>query len=352
MNTYKKTIPSVWYHDAQVFNLERKEIFAREWIYAAEEDDLKNTGDFKRIDIAGYPLVLVRGEDHEIRAFHNTCRHRAAPLVSSDQGKLKGCALTCRYHGWTYDLKGSLVQAPFFDTAELKRNCDVSLHTVKTGSYQGMVFVNLDSGAPAFEEAFGPIRNKIEESKYPMTEYRKDRYMVKEGNFNWKVWMDGFQECYHCFTIHPLFNKEFNLRNYSISTQDGYSVHSCDRKSESTLGGFEGLWLWRFPNLGLPCYEPCSYRLQVNPINSKQTRLSYRFRFHTSVTSEEQDQFIQTIEKITLEDITICEEVQRNLEVGIYENGVLNPDRENGVEYFHSLVRRAIGGKLCKNESQ
>jgi choline monooxygenase len=80
----------------------------------------------------------------------------------------------------------------------------------------------------------------------------------------------------------------------------------------------------------------------VNPISVNQTQLNYRFRFHSSVDETTRLEFIETIKKITEEDLSICELVQKNLEAGIYQGGILNPDRENGVEYFQKLVRHAV----------
>lgn len=337
-----KTLPASWYHDPKMYERERKTIFGSEWLYAGEEEDLKKAGDYLAIEIAGYSLFLVVGVDGQVRGFHNVCRHRAAPLLTEKKGCLKTPTLTCRYHGWTYDLAGGLVQAPLCDTEQLKKSCDVSLFEIQVGSYSGMIFINLDKNAPSFAKAFQPVREEIERSGYPMGEYTVSDRMTKEGEFNWKVWMDGYQECYHCLTIHPILNKDFSLRKYQIENKERYSLHSCERKSESTMGSFSGLWLWAYPNLGLPCYEPCFYTLQVNPLSSTRTQLNYRFRFKPSVDETTRTEFIHSVKQITMEDISVCEQVQKNLGAGVFQEGYLNPDRENGVEYFHSLVRNSV----------
>ncbi|APJ04773.1 aromatic ring-hydroxylating oxygenase subunit alpha [Silvanigrella aquatica] len=343
MSPFTKTIPASWYYDPHIYEMERKSIFSSEWIYIGEENDFKNSGDYIKYEMAGYPLFLVKGEDNLIRGFHNVCIHRAAPLVSEKKGNLKNSSVTCRYHGWTYDLKGTLNHTPFLETSDVKKNCQGSLFEVKLAQFNGLIFINLNENPIDFNEFINPLDHELNHAKYNFNEYTNYESMEHEGNFNWKTWQDGFQECYHCMTIHPIFNKNFQLRKYNIENKDRYSVHSCERKDiTSSFGEFEGLWLWHYPNLGLPCYQNCFYTLQVNPINSRKTKLSYRFRFKSHVNEIERKEFIKTIEKITFEDIMICEQVQKNLEVGIYNEGILHPERENGVEYFHSLIKKAL----------
>lgn len=342
MSEYAKTIPASWYYDPKIFEIERKTIFSSEWIYIAEETDLKNEGDYVKYEIAGYPIFLVKGEDQVIRGFHNVCIHRAAPIVTEKKGSLKNSSVTCKYHGWTYDLKGELINTPLLDTSEVKKKCQSSLFELHIANFNGLLFVNLNKNPIQFSDFIEPLRCEISQFGYPMHKYSVYDSMEKEGQFNWKTWLDGFQECYHCMTIHPLFNRDFHLRKYRIENKDRYSVHSCERKNTSSMGDFQGLWLWHYPNLGLPCYENCFYTLQVNPLSPNKTRLNYRFRFQPKVTEQERKEFVNSVEKITIEDIAICEQVQKNLEVGIYQEGILHPERENGVEYFHSLVRKAI----------
>jgi choline monooxygenase len=342
MSILGKTLPAPWYYESGYFEKERKAIFASEWLYAGEQVDLQKKGDYLTFELAGYPLLLIVDEQQKIRGFHNVCRHRAAPLLTDKKGCHKSSALTCRYHGWTYNLSGQLVQAPFCDKKLMQPAEDFSLFEIQVGIFKGLVFVNLDKNAPAFDQSYQAVLQTLVASEYPMEDYNTHASMSKEGNFNWKVWVDGYQECYHCMTIHPVLNKDFSLSKYKIENKEKFSLHSCERKDQSTLGSFNGLWLWVYPNLGLPCYEPCFYTLQVNPISSTQTQLNYRFRFKESVDQATRDEFISVIEKITMEDITICEKVQKNLSAGIFQHGFLSPERENGVDYFHHLVKNAI----------
>lgn len=339
--TLVRTLNARSYSDPTLFEQERREIFAKEWIYAADESDFKKPGDYYSTEIAGYPIFLILGNDLKVRAFHNYCLHRAAPLVTEP----KGCAhsaLTCSYHGWTYGNNGALLAAPQFELEPLKKACGAQLNPIQVGILNGLYFVNLDPKARPFEEALGPIKAEISRSGFDMNHYTSQTTMKNGGQFNWKIWVDGFQECYHCPTTHPVFNRDFHLSSYRVENKDGYSVHSCDRKVHSVSGEFQGLWLWVYPNLGMPCYEPCFYTLQINPTSVTSTELNYRFRFRDTLSLAARTEFLDLIEKITAEDVSVCEKVQKNISAGIYQDGVLHPTRENGVEYFHNLVRKAL----------
>jgi len=342
MNELTKTLPASWYHEPKYFEQERKTVFAKEWLYVAEAEDLKEAGDYVSFDIAGYPVFLLVGADQKIRGFHNFCRHRAAPLITEPRGRLKTLTMTCKYHGWTYDLQGELLQAPFCNTELCKKSESLSLVDIQVGLFNSMVFINLDKNAAPFSEAWAPVLKEFQESGYPVREYVSTSRMTRQGAFNWKVWVDGYQECYHCMTIHPVLSKDFALRKYKIENKEKYSLHSCERKVDSPLGTFQGLWLWVYPNLGLPCYEPCYYTLQINPLDATHTELNYRFHFKESVDSKTREDFIDLVKKITAEDVAICESVQKNLVAGVYQEGYLNLERENGVQYFHSLLTTSL----------
>ncbi len=334
-----ETLAASWYHAPAIYELERRAVFAREWLYAAHRSELRQPGDYVTLTLAGYPLLLLVGSDGVLRGFHNVCRHRASPLCTEPHGRLEGSAVVCRYHGWSYEHTGAFRSAP-----QGQGLCaeGLSLHGIQVADFDGLVFVNLDPAARPFQEAHAELIAQIRGSGYDLQRYQLHSRMTVEGDFNWKVWIEGFQECYHCATIHPIFNKDFQLRSYRVDNKDRYSVHACQRKVPSASGAFEGLWLWVHPNLGLPCYEPGYYTLQVIPLSASRTRLAYTFRFRPDYTAAEIDTFKAFVQEITREDVTVCERVQQNLAAGVFEKGVLVPERENGVQYFHALLRQAL----------
>ena len=101
-------IPGGRYTDPAFLKLEHEFLWQKSWLYALHSDELPNPGDYVLWTKTGSPIIISRGRDNKIRAFYNTCRHRGAPLVENDRGKAQG--FFCRYHGWTYDLAGRLLE--------------------------------------------------------------------------------------------------------------------------------------------------------------------------------------------------------------------------------------------------
>ncbi len=348
MNGAVDALPVEWYTDTAIYQAERRNIFANQWLYAASLEELRQPGDFVTTEIAQYPICLVRQADHTIKAFHNICRHRAAPLLNQSTGHLETGTLTCRYHGWSYNTAGELLAAPYFDCLTQCDREEYSLFPVQVHEYNDLIFVNLAPEAPAFSSAYSELIQVVADSECKFSDYAYHSKITREGSFNWKVWMDGYQECYHCTTIHPIFSRDFMLQQYKVENHERFSIHSCKRKVESQSGAFSGLWLWVYPNLGMPVYEPCFYTLQVNPLGVAATRLTYTFHFRKDSSEELIGEFTDFVEQVTSEDINICEAVHRNMESGIFRQGVLHATRENGVAYFHSLVRAAVSGTTTR----
>src|SRR2546423_8531190 len=137
------TIPAPWYVDPRIAELERLNVFGGTWQLVARTDQLEKPGEFVRSNIAGEPIVAVRGNDGVLRAFYNVCRHHAAAVVTEPCGQAS--LLRCPYHGWNYGLDGSLKGMPEFDGVNHFDRAENGLVPVRVETWEGLVFVNLDS---------------------------------------------------------------------------------------------------------------------------------------------------------------------------------------------------------------
>ncbi|MES2208116.1 MAG: aromatic ring-hydroxylating dioxygenase subunit alpha [Pseudomonadota bacterium] len=363
-NSSNTTIPFVDTLSAEAYTSnaflqqERHQLFGNTWLYAADLKQFPELNTLLPIEVAGYPILLVRDKQGDMHAWHNLCRHRGMMLVPSIDptptttpqfhtpttavAAQKTGNITCKYHGWTYASSGGeLVSAPFCPNLNQQDTKEMALSGIRTEVWNNMVFINLNPEAPSLKEERGEMLETIEASGFEFDQYELEVAMVVKGNFNWKIWIEGYQECYHCPTVHPVLQRDFSLIKYKIENRQLFSIHSCQRKNESNTGGFEGLWLWAWPNLGMPFYQPAFYTLRVNPRSANETVLEYAIRFRKDTPPEQRQEFMDFINCLTLEDIAMCEAVQKNMEAGIYHHGHLHPDRENGVIYFHNLVRTA-----------
>lgn len=336
------SLPASWYYSSSHFLAEKENIFKKEWVFLCHAQEIPHAGDYLTCDVAGIPLLALRDDQGAIQILLNVCRHRGAPLLTEKKGRLAKPMLTCQYHGWCYRTNGSFKQAPFLsapgDFLDLKK--------INWIDARGMIFISLNPDPYPFEERKSKILQEMDTAKFKIEGYQFHSQIIREGNFNWKTWVEGFQECYHCPTIHAGFNKDFELSKYRVMNIDHFSVHQCPRKEKSSTGSFEGLWLWLFPNCGLPCYENVYYSMRINPKSAKRTELIYTFFANEAFRTSNETKFFEFVKKITDEDFLICEKVQKNLEEGtgayLYDHGYLNLARENGVYYFHQLVRQAV----------
>ena len=189
------------------YELERKAIFSRAWLNVGRVEQLSRTGSYftREIGAAGTSVIVVRGPDGGVRAFHNICRHRGNKLVWSDfPGEETGgtCRqFTCKYHGWRYNLEGDLTfvqqEAEFFD---LDKGA-YGLMPVQVDTWEGFIFVNLNQkNTTSLRDYLGELGAGIE--GYPfdrMTQVYKYRATVKS---NWKLFIDAFAEFYHAPVLH------------------------------------------------------------------------------------------------------------------------------------------------------
>lgn len=192
-------LPLGRYTDPGFYELEQRLLWRRSWLYAGHLSELPAAGSYKLCDIAGAPVVLVRGEDDVVRAFYNSCRHRGAPVVRSSCGTAR--MLVCQYHSWGYDLCGELQRVPDErDFVGLQRS-ELALPSVRCERWGGWLFVNLDHDAVALAEWLHPLPTILEEvAAAPLRVIDTKTVSIR---CNWKVLAEGFLEVYHARTIHP-----------------------------------------------------------------------------------------------------------------------------------------------------
>jgi len=183
----------------EFWDLERRHLWTKVWVIAGRSEDAPNPGDFFTFDDLGSPMVLVRGNDGELRAFYNTCQHRGAPVVRDAKGSAR--LLRCQYHSWSYDIDdGHLVSVPderdFVGLVKEER----CLATVRCEVWDGWVFVNQDPQAVPLLEWLGPVARELDELQGASLRTVARRSEVVPCN--WKVTAEAFLEVYHFRHIH------------------------------------------------------------------------------------------------------------------------------------------------------
>ena len=195
-----RTLPSRYYIDPAHFARERERFFAGMWTFVGRADEVANPGDAVLRDVAGENLIVVRGEDGEIRAFHNVCRHRGTRLLTEPSSRV-GKRIRCPYHAWSYDLRGRLVAAPHMDEGPRFRKDDFSLKPVALAAWAGHLFVHLGDDPGPLVGQLGDLPSKF--ARWGMADLRRGHQIVYEVAANWKLILQNFSECLHCPVIHP-----------------------------------------------------------------------------------------------------------------------------------------------------
>jgi choline monooxygenase len=327
------TLAADAYVDPAAYERERHAVFAREWQLTGFRAQLRAPGDYVQHTIAGWPVVVAVQDDGSLRAFHNVCRHRAGPLVTDAAGQCR--SFVCRYHGWAYALDGTLTSARDFG-GDLDAS-EFPLFDVQVDEWRGLVFVNLDPGAPPLGTDHGAFFEAA--AGHDLEQFTYSHRLEHEVAANWKVYCDNYGEGYHVPLVHPELNRELVAKDYRVDVGDRFCRHSAPTRDGAVNAG---LWLWRYPNLALNVYPGGMNVERFLPDGPRRTRVLYDYFFADLGATAENAEVERMGVSILDEDRVICEAVQRNLEGGVYTTGVLSPRHENGLAAFHEWLRASL----------
>ena len=192
-----RAMPRSVYTTQAFLDSELKEVFAREWVCVGRASSLKAPGDYVAYELAGEPIVVLRGADGELKALSNVCRHRMSTIL---EGSGNRRALVCPYHGWTYNLDGSLRAAPAMDLNEGFCKDDYKLPSIRCEEWLGWVMVTLDADAAPVAERLSQARALIDD--FQMETYVESFRETHVWNTNWKILAENFMESYHLPVCH------------------------------------------------------------------------------------------------------------------------------------------------------
>lgn len=249
--TALRALPSSWYTSHEMYELERRAIFSKKWQLITHKARLMQPGDWIRFGIAGFQFVLCQDRQGTINAFHNVCRHRAFPVVIEDQGSSK--IFSCKYHGWSYGLNGRLAKAPGYQELEgfdKERNGLLPIHVHV--DLNGFVWVNMDGKDKpevAWEDEFERVDAQERYKQFNFDDYVFDHTWQMDGEYNWKILADNYNECYHCATTHPDIGALADLQSYSVNTTAGSIVHNAATTDEQRKNGLTVASTYYFPNV-------------------------------------------------------------------------------------------------------
>lgn len=248
-----RALPASWYTSREMYELERRAIFSKKWLLTTHTLRLPNSGDWLRYEVAGFQFVICKDRTGSINAFHNVCRHRAFPIVTEEKGH--NSVFSCKYHGWSYGLNGKLAKAPGYQDMEdfdKSKNSLLPIHVHIDNN--GFIWVNLD-GKPtpeiAWDDDFGGVDTQTRFEDYNFDDYVYDHTWEMEGEYNWKILADNYNECYHCKVAHPDIPSIADLSSYKVETKDSYIEHYAMSTPEQIARGFKVAPTYFFPNASM-----------------------------------------------------------------------------------------------------
>ncbi len=339
------TIPAPWYFDERIAELERASVFSASWQIVGRLDQLRENGQFFTADLAGEPLVVVRGEDGQLRAFYNVCRHHAAAVVPEAQGCAK--QFRCPYHGWTYGIDGSLRGMVEFDGVCSFDRAKNGLVPVRVDAWENFVFVNLDGHAAPLRSFLGIVPELVAPLKLAEKLHFFDR-RIYTVNCNWKVYVDNYLDGgYHVPHAHKGLSSVIEYTKYTIENFERACLQSSPLSSDSTAEAGvaatrrgRAFYLWLYPNFMINAYEGVMDTNLVLPLSVNRCAVIFDYYFaDTSAAAEARHkESIAVSERVQDEDMVICDAVQRGLGSRAYVAGRLSVRREAGEHLFHRLL--------------
>ncbi len=343
------SLPTRFYTDPAVFAAENEKIFAHSWQVVGHRHQLANPGDFFTTELQGEPFLLVRGASGELRGFYNVCRHRAGPPA-------EGCGsrklFRCGYHGWTYGLDGKLISATEVEGVQDFRPEDFALKQVRAQEWFNLVFVNLDPNAEPLLKSLGELPEQAESFGFQrMKLFERRTYDMK---CNWKTYVDNYLEGYHLPSVHPGLNRELDYNAYTV---EPYARHvrqfspirgaqpgdSTPRRYQEARDELTTDYFWIFPNWMLNCYPDNISLNIVLPLETERSLAIFEWYLpEKDLRSQAALEAVTFSDQIQIEDVAICETVQKNLHSRSYERGRYSVQQEKGVHAFHRMYADAM----------
>ncbi len=340
-------LPAQAYYDQDWFLREQRQLFRRSWNFVGETRNIKKAGDYLTATIGGEPILVVRDESGLVRAFHNLCRHRGAKLLDA-QGNCN--KIVCPYHRWQYQLDGSLSNVPQQSKQLPDLNLDDwGLVPVALANWEGLLFVNPDGQAAAFDDWLAGMPDLL-------GAFEPSRLQVLcEGTFefsaNWKFYIENHVDWYHLWYTHPETLRMWgHHQGQMLQTgahwasfeplRPGHPNMTPDLEAIAGLSERQqqnGAHLL-FPNLTL--FTGATYFATgvVVPLAPDRTQMRFRALVEPDqeTTAEIAQIMLQAFQEITeVEDAGMTERLQATVQSDAFAVGPMTMDHEAPIAHLH-----------------
>ena len=352
--------PYTWYTREDFFEREIGIIFQKHWLPVGRIDQVEQPGDYFTGELLENPFLVVRNNDGALYAHHNVCRHKGCIVASlaDDSVHNTGDCFECPYHGWQYNLNGSLKKAPHMGKLKSFNRDRFALPPIAVTEWGPFVFIDMDGpfggeGNPRDLLAdIGPVATFLD-----FTNLKFYKRYVSEMNCNWKVFVENsLDSCYHCGYAHcdtiggNLGDVESHIYNRS-SIQIGKTKGIDERLGE------EVKYAYIFPNMFINQYGSMMDVNIVEPISVDRCRVIFDFYFEFESfddwrTKEQMRKQMVASHRVQQEDVDVCEQTQRGMNSMAWKWGRYSSKLEEPVYVFHQLLWHELRGLNFQRRDQ
>ena len=363
-----KGLPNECYTSNEYLKIEKDKIFCDKWTVIGVGSSIPNIGDAKPFEILGIPLVIIRGKDRKIRVFHNVCSHRGLKLLN-EPCTLKN-VLSCPYHSWSYDFKGSLVATPHIGGLNIHKldsfdKSKSNLKEVRSKIWMDIIFINLNNNQIEFDDYIKPLEKRwskfICKEDQDLIKHAKDYgYINLNIKSNWKFAIENYCESYHLPFIHPELNKTSNISDhYHIQGLPNRFAGQGSHKYNQSIKGnkkFSNFPSWPpdqvlnaeyialFPNVMIGLHIDHFYVFWLEPISANKTKEHIEIYYigdesaYSKDFKEMRKENLRFWKDVMTEDIKAVEGMQAGRGSPVYDGGNFSPIMDNPTHMFHKWV--------------
>ncbi len=350
-------VPAARYYDPAFAALEMQHLWKKNWLLACLESELPLAGSYRLFEQVDQSVIVSRGKNGAIRAFHNTCRHRASALLLEPAGKTM--RFVCPYHAWGYSLDGKLVSVPDAHDFACLEKSERGLLPVRCETWRGLVFINLDADAAPLADFLAPMAAQT--AGFPLEKLVvKDRIYV-DMDCNWKAAYHNFLEIYHVATVHAKSLAPYlDSPSFVVALfENGHSRFATRKRKgdsifQSALPIPEDIdEVFRQCTIALPTFpntfcalDPTGFTLQSFwPAGPGKSVMEARLVGWASDSDEDRAYWTAmrpTVQSILAEDLRLFGSIQRGLESGLMPE-VKMGYQERALYWFEEEIDRRIG---------
>jgi Rieske 2Fe-2S family protein len=366
-------LPTRWYYDPQHYARELTAIWQRQWLYVCHGSEVAAPLSFRTLEVGDQNIVVLRDDHGELRAFHNSCRHRGSVLCTERQGSLKTKLLVCPYHQWSYAAdSGRLVRTTSMAEPENFDKSRYGLFAVGVAEWRGCIFIHFDAKAEFGSHVFGRSSERI--ANYPLEDMVVAHTWRKVMACNWKVFWENFNECLHCPNVHPelsalvpVYSRRISNPREALGWED--TIDDPDPKYRGGLRAGAETWssdgsaqnhvmpslteedlaagqkyVSAYPGVFFGVYADHVRAVRILPAGPEQTEIVAEWLLPNVAATDpayDRSKIVDFAILVMNQDAAASELNQKGLHAAPLESGVLMPE-EHWVKQFHDWVRGAL----------